>query len=122
MQKPGARTVCTPILKDKYVENSLPIEEATGSMGVDIGGGTTEIAILALNGVVYAHSLKTGGDKLDEAIQTIWDKREVKICYKLKKLNINNHNIINDGHKCVTFLFPSGVCVNLICMKQQKIV
>ena len=46
----------------------LPIEEATGSMVVDIGGGTTEIAILALNGVVYAHSLKTGGDKLDEAI------------------------------------------------------
>ena len=36
--------------------------------------------------------------------------------YKLKKLNINNHNIINDGHKCVTFLFPStSVCVNLIC-------
>ena len=36
--------------------------------------------------------------------------------YKLKKLNINNHNIINDGHKCVTFLFPSaGICVNLIC-------
>ena len=46
----------------------LPIEEATGSMVVDIGGGTTEVAILALNGVVYANSLKTGGDKLDEAI------------------------------------------------------
>ena len=37
-------------------------------MVVDIGGGTTEIAILALNGVVYAHSLKVGGDKLDESI------------------------------------------------------
>ena len=37
----------------------LPVEEASGSMVVDIGGGTTEIAILALNGVVYAHSLKT---------------------------------------------------------------
>ena len=36
----------------------LPVEEASGSMVVDIGGGTTEIAILALNGVVYAHSLK----------------------------------------------------------------
>jgi len=46
----------------------LPISEATGSMVVDIGGGTTEIAILALNGVVYAHSLKVGGDKLDESI------------------------------------------------------
>ncbi|MDB3975871.1 rod shape-determining protein [Gammaproteobacteria bacterium] len=46
----------------------LPVEEATGSMVVDIGGGTTEVAILALNGVVYAHSLKVGGDKLNEAI------------------------------------------------------
>ena len=46
----------------------LPVEEATGSMVVDIGGGTTEGAILALNGVVYAHSLKVGGDKLDESI------------------------------------------------------
>ena len=46
----------------------LPVEEASGSMVVDIGGGTTEIALLALNGVVYANSLKVGGDKLDEAI------------------------------------------------------
>ena len=46
----------------------LPVEEASGSMVVDIGGGTTEVAILALNGVVYANSLKVGGDKLDESI------------------------------------------------------
>ena len=46
----------------------LPVEEASGSMVVDIGGGTTEVAILALNGVVYANSLKVGGDRLDEAI------------------------------------------------------
>ena len=46
----------------------LPVEEAMGSMVVDMGGGTTEIAILALNGVVYANSLKVGGDRLDEAI------------------------------------------------------
>jgi len=46
----------------------LPVEEASGSMIVDIGGGTTEIAILALNGVVYSNSLKVGGDRLDEAI------------------------------------------------------
>ena len=37
-------------------------------MVIDIGGGTTEIAILALNGVVYAESVKIGGDKMDEAI------------------------------------------------------
>ena len=46
----------------------LPVEEASGSMVVDIGGGTAEVAILALNGVVYANSLKVGGDKLDESI------------------------------------------------------
>ena len=46
----------------------LPVEEASGSMVVDIGGGTTEVAILALNGVVYANSLKVGGDRLDESI------------------------------------------------------
>ncbi len=46
----------------------LPVEEARGSMIVDIGGGTTEVAILALNGVVYSTSIKVGGDRLDEAI------------------------------------------------------
>ena len=46
----------------------LPVEEASGSMIVDIGGGTTEVAILALNGVVYSTSIKVGGDRLDEAI------------------------------------------------------
>jgi rod shape-determining protein MreB len=46
----------------------LRVEEATGSMVVDIGGGTTEIAILSLNGVVYAESVRIGGDCFDEAI------------------------------------------------------
>lgn len=46
----------------------LPVHDATGSMIVDIGGGTTEIAIIALGGVVYGTSIKVGGDKLDEAI------------------------------------------------------
>ena len=49
----------------------LPVEEAFGSMVVDIGGGTTEVAILALNGVVYSNSLKTGGDRLNESIISI---------------------------------------------------
>ncbi|MDP6217762.1 MAG: rod shape-determining protein, partial [Alphaproteobacteria bacterium] len=46
----------------------LPVEEASGSMVVDIGGGTTEVAILSLGNIVYAHSVRVGGDKLDEAI------------------------------------------------------
>lgn len=46
----------------------LPVTEATGSMVVDIGGGTTEVAILALGGIVYSRSIRVGGDKMDEAI------------------------------------------------------
>ena len=46
----------------------LPVEEATGSMVVDIGGGTTEVAIISLSGIVYAQSVRIGGDRFDEAI------------------------------------------------------
>lgn len=46
----------------------LPITEACGSMVVDIGGGTTEVAVISLKGVVYSESLRVGGDKMDEAI------------------------------------------------------
>lgn len=46
----------------------LPVSEATGSMVVDIGGGTTEVAIISLNGIVYSSSVRIGGDKFDEAI------------------------------------------------------
>ncbi|MES2663318.1 MAG: rod shape-determining protein [Pseudomonadota bacterium] len=48
----------------------LPIEQAHGSMVVDIGGGTTEIALISLNGVVYSSSVRVGGDKFDESIVT----------------------------------------------------
>ena len=41
---------------------NLPISEATGSMVVDIGGGTTEIAVLSLGGVVYSNSIRIAGD------------------------------------------------------------
>ena len=47
---------------------NLPVTEATGSMVVDIGGGTTEVAVLALGGIVYSRSVRVGGDKMDEAI------------------------------------------------------
>jgi rod shape-determining protein MreB len=46
----------------------LPVEEATGSMVVDIGGGTTEVGVMSLGGMVYAGSVRVGGDKFDEAI------------------------------------------------------
>jgi rod shape-determining protein MreB len=46
----------------------LPVTEPTGSMVVDVGGGTTEVAVLSLGGIVYSHSVRVGGDKMDEAI------------------------------------------------------
>src|ERR1700759_2093822 len=46
----------------------LPVSEPTGSMVVDIGGGTTEVAVLSLGGIVYSRSVRVGGDKMDEAI------------------------------------------------------
>ena len=46
----------------------LPIDEPTGSMVVDIGGGTTEVGIISLSGVVYSQSVRVGGDAFDEAI------------------------------------------------------
>jgi rod shape-determining protein MreB len=46
----------------------LPVTEPTGSMVVDVGGGTTEVAVLSLGGIVYSRSVRVGGDKMDEAI------------------------------------------------------
>jgi rod shape-determining protein MreB len=46
----------------------LPISEATGSMVIDVGGGTTEVGVISLGGIVYAKSERVGGDKIDQAI------------------------------------------------------
>ena len=46
----------------------LPVDEASGSMVLDIGGGTTEVAVLSLNGIVYSASVRVGGDRFDDAI------------------------------------------------------
>jgi rod shape-determining protein MreB len=46
----------------------LPVTEPSGNMIVDIGGGTTEVAVISLSGIVYSNSTRVGGDKMDEAI------------------------------------------------------
>ncbi len=46
----------------------MPVSEASGSMVLDIGGGTTEVAVISLNGIVYAASVRIGGDRFDDAI------------------------------------------------------
>ena len=56
----------------------LPITEPSGNMVVDIGGGTTEVAVISLAGIVYSQSVRVGGDKMDEAI----------IAYMKRKYNL----------------------------------
>jgi len=89
----------------------LPVADACGSMVVDIGGGTTEVAIISLGGMVYKGSVRIGGDKFDEAIvnyirrnygMLIGDqtaemlKKEIGIAYpdsQLKEMNITGRNL-----------------------------
>jgi rod shape-determining protein MreB len=47
---------------------NLPVQEPSGNMVVDIGGGTTEVAVISLSGMVYSHSIRIAGDEMDEAI------------------------------------------------------
>jgi rod shape-determining protein MreB len=46
----------------------LPVTEPSGNMIIDIGGGTTEVAVISLSGIVYSNSIRVGGDKMDDAI------------------------------------------------------
>jgi rod shape-determining protein MreB and related proteins len=50
------------------IGSGLPISEPSGNMIVDIGGGTSEVAVISLSGIVYAQSVRVGGDKMDEAV------------------------------------------------------
>jgi rod shape-determining protein MreB and related proteins len=60
------------------IGSGLPVHEATGNMVVDIGGGTTEVAVISLGGVVTSLSIRTAGDDMDAAIVT-WMKKEFSL-------------------------------------------
>jgi rod shape-determining protein MreB len=64
--------ICVPFLIEEpmaaAIGAGLPITEPSGNMVVDIGGGTTEVAVISLAGIVYSQSVRVGGDKMDEAI------------------------------------------------------
>lgn len=65
----GARTV--HLIEEPMaaaIGAGIPVDEARGSMVLDIGGGTSEVAVMSLNGIVYSSSVRIGGDKFDEAI------------------------------------------------------
>ncbi|RMG42596.1 MAG: rod shape-determining protein [Candidatus Dadabacteria bacterium] len=61
------------------IGSGLPVSQAVGNMIVDIGGGTTEVAIISMNGTFYSHSIRVAGDEMDEAIQ-----RHIKRVYGLQ--------------------------------------
>ena len=68
-ERAGARRVfLVPEPMAAAIGAGLPVTEPTGSMVVDIGGGTTEVALISLFGIVYAKSIRVGGNKMDEAI------------------------------------------------------
>jgi rod shape-determining protein MreB and related proteins len=97
----------------------LPVHEATGSMVVDIGGGTTAVAIISLGGMVYKESVRVGGDKLDEAIMAYVRKKHGVVIGEPTAENIKNtvgsalasdepremefqgHNIAMAGQQCL---------------------
>lgn len=81
----------------------LPVHEATGSMIVDVGGGTTEVAIISLGGIVTSKSIRIGGDELDEAIVT-YIKKEYSLMIGERtaeniKITIGSANVNNKESK-----------------------
>lgn len=99
----------------------LPVEEATGSMVVDIGGGTTEIAIISLGGIVTSCSLRVAGDALDTAIiQYIKRKYSLMIGERTAeeiKMSIGNAMVSDDMEK----ILKSVVVTSLVACQNIKI-
>ena len=62
----------------------LPVSEATGSMVVDIGGGTSEVAVISLGGIVAARSVRVGGDEFDQSIIAY-----IKMCIRDRIITIS---------------------------------
>lgn len=97
----------------------MPVHDATGSMVVDIGGGTTAVAIISLGGMVYKESVRVGGDKLDEAIMAYVRKKHGVLigeptAENIKKtvgsalassepreMAVQGHNIAMAGQQCL---------------------
>ncbi len=81
----------------------LPVSEPTGSMVVDIGGGTTEIAVISLGGIVTSKSIRIGGDELDEAIMS-YIKKEYSLMIGERtaeniKINIGSAHVLENEEK-----------------------
>ena len=81
----------------------LPVQEACGQMVVDIGGGTTEITVLSLGGIVYSHCLKIGGDHMDQALMRYLEDEHgitvgIRSANELKEQIGSVNGGVSDGH------------------------
>ena len=89
------------------VGSGLPVELPIGSMIVDIGGGTTEVAVLSLGGAMYTHAIRVAGDEMDEAIQRYFKQRlglEVSI-FESERVKITVGSLIPGAEKLTTKVF-----------------
>ncbi|MCY4300277.1 MAG: rod shape-determining protein [Aestuariivita sp.] len=80
----------------------MPITDPTGSMVVDIGGGTTEVAVLSLGDIVYARSIRVGGDRMDEGIINFLRREQNILVGQMTaeriKISIGSARMPSDGH------------------------
>ncbi len=83
----------------------LPVGEPSGNMIVDIGGGTTDVAVISLDGVVYCKAVRVGGDKMDEAIMAYIKRRYSLMVGEMTteqiKINLGSAFIMEDAEKRV---------------------
>lgn len=99
----------------------LPVSEPTGSMIVDIGGGTTEVAVLSISGIVTKHSLRVGGDEMDSAIiQGIKAKHNLMIGPVMaEELKIRIGSAYPRDNEDEVFMETKGI--DLICKRPKSI-
>jgi rod shape-determining protein MreB and related proteins len=90
----------------------LPITEPSGNMVVDIGGGTTEVAVISLAGIVYSQSVRVGGDKMDEAI----------VAYMKRKYNLLIGEQTAERVKCTIGNAHPGEDVEVLEVKGRDLV
>ena len=74
----------------------LPVHEPMGNMVVDIGGGTTEVAVISLGGIVTSRSIRIGGDEMDEAIVSLCEKEIQFNDWRTYRRSSENENWLSD--------------------------
>lgn len=97
------------------VGSGLPIDQPIGSMVVDIGGGTTEIAILSLGGTVYSYAIRVAGDEMDEAIQRYIRQRcglEISI-FEAERVKVTIGSLLHHTPSLVMTVFGRDVSTGM---------